>query len=258
MVDGNYIKLSRKLLSWEWYSDINTTRVFIHCLLKANWKEEHWKGIVIGRGQLVTSLPSLEKDLGLTVSEIRTSLKHLKSTGEIADKAQARYRIITVINYDCYQSDSRVNDSEIAGKSQPVSSLLAALEEEKNINNISLRACERFEDFWNNYPKQVSRMLAEQAYAQLLLTTEGLREEQVVAAAKNYAEACMILGTQERFIKNPANWLNDSTWVDYTQEKYKKPVTVEAMPKPKNKFNDFPQRSYDFDALEKQMMGVEK
>ena len=31
----DYIKLSRKILDWEWYGNINTCRVFIHMLLKA-------------------------------------------------------------------------------------------------------------------------------------------------------------------------------------------------------------------------------
>ena len=45
LVDGNYIKLSRGLLDWEWYTDINTTRLFIHMLLKANWKDGNFKAL---------------------------------------------------------------------------------------------------------------------------------------------------------------------------------------------------------------------
>ena len=37
-MDGSYIKLSRGLLDWEWYSDINTTRAFIHMLLCSHVK----------------------------------------------------------------------------------------------------------------------------------------------------------------------------------------------------------------------------
>ena len=57
--DKEYIKVFRKMLQWEWYTDSKTKALFLHCLLKANWKDTKWKGMVIKRGQFVTSLPSL-------------------------------------------------------------------------------------------------------------------------------------------------------------------------------------------------------
>lgn len=85
--------------------------------------------------------------------------------------------------------------------------------DQNRLDNTHIRAREdeclqMFEKFWNTYPKQASRALAEQAYVQLLSTTEGLREEQVVAAAKNYAEACKILKMSDKFIYMPHNWLD--------------------------------------------------
>ena len=58
-MDGNYIKLSRGLLEWEWYTDINTTRLFIHMLLKANWKDGNFKGTTVSRGSFVSSIGKL-------------------------------------------------------------------------------------------------------------------------------------------------------------------------------------------------------
>lgn len=49
MCNGNYIKLSRNLLDWGWYKDANTSRVFLHCLLKANWKDGEYYGVRIPR-----------------------------------------------------------------------------------------------------------------------------------------------------------------------------------------------------------------
>ena len=65
LVDGNYIKLSRGLLDWEWYTDINTTRLFIHMLLKANWKDGNFKGTTIPRGSFVSSIGKLSGETGL-------------------------------------------------------------------------------------------------------------------------------------------------------------------------------------------------
>lgn len=115
-----------------------------------------------------------------------------------------------------------------------------------------------FEDFWQAYPKRVSRMLAEQAYVQLLSTTEALREEQVVAAAKNYAEACRILKRQDKYVYTPHNWLEKSVWVDYLPENYKKPEAPRAKEKTGTGFTNFDQRDYDFDELERQLLGSQE
>lgn len=38
-----WISLYRKILNWEWYSDANTFRLFIHLLLQANHEEKNGK-----------------------------------------------------------------------------------------------------------------------------------------------------------------------------------------------------------------------
>ena len=102
-----FIKLYKKLLDWEWYDDTNAVRLFIHCLLKANWRETRWHGITIGAGQFITSLPSLAEETHLSIKQVRTALDKLKSTGEVADKAYTKFRIITVNNWDAYQGAGR-------------------------------------------------------------------------------------------------------------------------------------------------------
>ena len=51
-MDG-HIKLYRKFLDWEWYQDINTKVLFIHMLMKANWKDGKFMGTTIPRGSIV-------------------------------------------------------------------------------------------------------------------------------------------------------------------------------------------------------------
>ena len=113
-----YIKLFRKMLNWEWYTDINTKVLFLHCLLKANWKGGSWHGHEYKRGQFITSLPSLAKETGLTIRQVRTALEHLKSTGEVTDKKYPKFRIITVVSYDLFQSTDRQNDRKTTGNRQ--------------------------------------------------------------------------------------------------------------------------------------------
>ena len=111
---SGYIKIDRNLLSWRWVSTPNTAHLFIILLLKANYKEMDFQGVKIQRGQLVTSLPTLSKQSGLTINEVRTALLHLIGTGEITNKSYTKYRIITISKYDEYQNAT----DKIADKSQ--------------------------------------------------------------------------------------------------------------------------------------------
>jgi hypothetical protein len=116
--DREFIKLNRKILNWQWYSDPCTRDVFIHCLLKANWKPGKWHGYQYQRGQFITSLPNLSSELGLSVRSVRTALDHLKSTGELTDWHDSKIRMITVVNYERYQSSDSLNGRRPTGKRQ--------------------------------------------------------------------------------------------------------------------------------------------
>lgn len=102
--DNEYIKLYRKLINWEWYSDTPTRSVFIHCLLKANWKPTSWHGIDMERGEFIQSNANMAKELGLSFKQIRTALGHLEGTNSVTFRKVGKYRIINVSKYIGYQS----------------------------------------------------------------------------------------------------------------------------------------------------------
>ena len=94
------------MFEWEWWDDINTFRLFVTILLMANWKPKKWRGRVIPRGSTWTSLPELAQKSGLTYQQTRTAYDKLISTGEITAQVTDRGRLVTVANYDVYQSDA--------------------------------------------------------------------------------------------------------------------------------------------------------
>lgn len=115
-IDHGYIKLHRKFLNWEWFSDANTRDVFLYCLLKANWKDKQWHGITIRRGSFVTSRSKIMTDLRLTERQVRVALEHLETTNEVSKYATSKYTVITVIRYDDYQSEVQQNDQQTSNK----------------------------------------------------------------------------------------------------------------------------------------------
>ena len=105
MKKEGFIYLHRKLLDWEWYDDANTFRLFIHLLLKANFKETKYRNNIVKRGQLVTTRTELSNELGLTEQQIRTSINKLKLTNEITSKSTNKKTFVTLNRYELYQND---------------------------------------------------------------------------------------------------------------------------------------------------------
>ena len=140
--ENGHIKLFRKMLDWEWYDDTNTVRVFIHCLLRANWKDTTWRGFSVKRGSFITSRHSMSKQLNLSEQEIRTALEHLETTNEITKLTYPKFSVITVVKYNEYQTSNQVSNQEITNDStnkttnyQPSSNQVATTDEEyKNSN----------------------------------------------------------------------------------------------------------------------------
>jgi hypothetical protein len=107
-----HIKIDRKILNWEWYSDYKMVHLFLHLLIKANWVDGKWRGQVIKRGQYMTSIATLSGNTGLTVSQIRTCLSKLQSTGEIANEMTNANTLITICKYETYQSEKNNNSKQ--------------------------------------------------------------------------------------------------------------------------------------------------
>ena len=98
-----WIKIHRQLLDWEWYDDINVTRLFLHILLKANHKPKNYKGEIVKVGEHLTSRDILSKETGLTVRQVRTALTKLKMTSELSITSSSQGTKIQVVNYEKYQ-----------------------------------------------------------------------------------------------------------------------------------------------------------
>lgn len=121
MEDG-WIKMYRVFLEWEWYSETNMVRLFLHLLLKANFEDKRWRGIVIKRGQLVTSISNLHTETRLSERAVRTCLDRLVKTGEIDKQTTSQYTIITICKYEEYQQveegKRQTNDNQATSERQ--------------------------------------------------------------------------------------------------------------------------------------------
>ena len=135
-MDG-YIKIFRQLLNWEWYTDGNVLRVFLHLLLNANFKPSRFRGLTLPVGALVVSIDSLSASLGLSSQQIRTALKKLESTGEINKQITNKFTIITICKWECYQAETnteqQTNNKQITSQQQTNNKQITTEEECNNV-----------------------------------------------------------------------------------------------------------------------------
>lgn len=118
MLENGFIKLYRSLLKWEWYGDVNTTATFIHMLLKANFEDVKWRGIVIKRGSFVSSISKMAKEIGISPKQVRVAISHLEMTNEVAKQSTRNYTVFTVNNYNKFQerANPRADKGQTKGK----------------------------------------------------------------------------------------------------------------------------------------------
>lgn len=192
MEDITWIKIYRKFLKWEWYDDINACRLFIHILLKANYKDQKWHGEMVKRGSFVTSYQHLSKETGLTIKKTRIALTKLIETGEVAKLSTSQFTVISVNNYDKYQTGASkgANEGQTKGKRRATTK-----ERKKDINiskdtrDSSLKVLKEPE-FWEELSLKfnTNRSYIEQECEKMedWLRSKGKRQRDYKAFARNW------------------------------------------------------------------------
>lgn len=113
-MERGWVKNYRKIEDWEWYKKPLTAHLFQHLIRRANHTVKKWQGYEIPAGCLVTSIPHLAEQTGLSIQQVKTSLSHLyssldieKVTDIITDGKKANFTVLKVNHYSVYQEDNR-------------------------------------------------------------------------------------------------------------------------------------------------------
>lgn len=160
---NGYIKVHRQMLQWGWYKDPVVKVLFLHLLLTASFKDAEWMGRTIKAGQVVTSYASLSDELGFSVKQIRTALKKLKKTGEVASEGTNKYTVITLVNWAKYQVFPDEGASKKANEGQPEGKQGANEgQHRKNVNNIT-EECKEGKEIWAS-PTSLSSSMTKEEY----------------------------------------------------------------------------------------------
>lgn len=134
MATDGWVCFYRKIEEWEWYKTPHMLHLFFHLIVKANHKDGKWQGMEVMRGQLITGRKSLSSETGISEQTIRTCLKRLEHSSEIVQKSTSKFSVITILNYNEYQT------KEKPANQQPTSNQPATnqqLTTNNNVNNVN-------------------------------------------------------------------------------------------------------------------------
>ena len=207
-----WVKLHRQFKDWEWYNKSEMVHLFIHCLIKANFKDGSFQGIECKKGSFITSLKHLSDETNISIQTIRTCLKKLQLTKEIEVKSTNKLTQITICNYDSYQQESDETNKQLTNNQQTTNKQLTTIEEYKeNKEEKEKNLIFSFEQFWNLYDKKVDRKKCEEKYNKLSVSQ--------ITKIKEVLPLYIQLNPDVKFRKDPIRWLTGEKWNDEMKPK---------------------------------------
>lgn len=103
MNENGFVKLFRKLVDWKYAQFPNAVALWVHILIRANWKDGYFMGHEIPRGSLATSMQGLAEQTGMNRSTVIKWIKRFEDDGQIECIRTQRFTIIKVSNYRAFQ-----------------------------------------------------------------------------------------------------------------------------------------------------------
>lgn len=217
-----YVKLYRKSIDNEMMKNHKLWVFWTWCLMKASHKRKKifvgYQEIILEPGQLVFGRKTAAINLRMSERSIRTCLQILKKAKNLTIKSTNKFSIITIINWDRYQSDyfknDQQNDKRATSKRPASDQQTTTNKNDKNVKNEKKKTLSLifFQNFIKNYPKQKSIGEAEKIFMGIN-PDEKLFFEIMngLETAKKSEEWKKESG---RYIPHPGKWLESKGWKD--------------------------------------------
>lgn len=226
-MDG-WIKLHRKLIDNPIMQKPELLQLFIYCLLKANHETQriifNGQEIEIKSGQFITGRNAMAKDLKQNPKSTYNRLQILKNIEILDIKTNNKFSLVTVRNYELYQSQETKKDSkkdnQRTTRGQPEDTNKNDKNDKNNIYG------DFFEKCWALYPNKKGKGSISKTKIKKLYDTVG--EEQFIRCIERYKKETT--GTDKQYIKHGSTFFN-SGYVDYLDANYKQD-------KPKSRYKE--------------------
>lgn len=242
-MSAGFVRVSRDLLEDEAFADeaFSEREAFLWLIFEASFKAREKRVgsaiVKLGRGQVAASTRFMAKAWKWSESRVRRYLDRLKNRRMVSCVADAGVTVVTLCNYDKYQSPERVSDAEKTQQPARRRRTGDANENKVEIRDIDLalspdgedvetddpdpdpspapkpEAASRFDDFWQAYPHRngvkKGRKPAEVKFAAAV--KRGVAEATIIAGAKAaHAHPDVVRG----YSRDPVTWLHQEGWRD--------------------------------------------
>lgn len=200
--------------------------ILITLLLLANHKEKEWewKGdrYKAKPGQFVTSLNSIAQKSGkdVTVKKVRTALEKFEKYGFLANESTNKNRLITIVNWEVYQSLENKRASKKAGIGQAEGRQRATNNNDNNVNNENNKENTSnqdsietdFEKLWKLYPNKKGKSAALKSYKRSI--KNGTTNKQIQDGIVLYKKEIAVKGIEQSYQKHGSTFFSGECWND--------------------------------------------
>jgi len=134
-----WVSIHRRMQEKGWYTDSHYVHLWVHIIMKCNHAgtEILWNGGIqkIHRGQFVTGRKALSEETGISQSKIERILKCFESEQQIEQQKTTKFRLITVKNYEKYQSRGQQSEQQMDNKRTTNGQQVDTNNNDNNVNN---------------------------------------------------------------------------------------------------------------------------
>lgn len=241
-MEGDWVKLHRKLLESAVFNDEWLLRLWVWCMLKARFCDLQTPETVIKAGSFMTGRFRAADELNVSPSKWYRGIHALAQLGMITLSACSERTIVTLCNWETYQSIPDVRE-------QPMNSARATSGQQENNERTTSgqrpstieeckegeegekktpkapkgakvnEYCETFLRWWDTYPKKSGKELASRSWVKAgkrvrerTMCTSQEAADFLQRKCDEYAKARA--GQDQQYTLNPSTWLNQGHYDD--------------------------------------------
>ena len=188
-----WIKLYRKLIENPIFLKPELLQLFIYCLLKANHETQriifNGQEIEIKSGQFITGREVMGRDLKQNPITTYKRLKVLENLQILNIKSNNRFSVVTVLNWELYQSEEMKRNSKRNNKGttkEQQGNTNKNDKNDKNEKNIYIGLSENMKNAINDFiemRKKIRKPMTERAIQIMLKKLDGLAKDETTKIA---------------------------------------------------------------------------
>jgi len=180
-----WVKLHRKLLENPLIKEPRLLQVLVYLLLKAShqetkiiWNEEE---LILKPGQVITGREKANKDLKLKSKMFDRKLKILENIGIVTRQVTNRFSIITIVNWEEYQSRQEEMTSKMTNRRPTDDHIQEGTKNEEEVKTFPVGKTKDTEVESDGLPKhkpKVDKKFLKKAHEDVLRIKKEIRDKQ--------------------------------------------------------------------------------